>query len=153
MYVYFVDGRWKRCPCRECKYIVPVSGPVSYTGPDTGQTDVTSTKRIFNYGKYKLTCSGAFFKKAPASATTCATRVAAILDMLPETGPTNQKRRKSLLTKKARCIQVLLYACVKILFERTSSGSRDGLLTVERGGRWRRAGAARMWWLSFGMPR
>ena len=31
--------------------------------------------------------------------------------------------------------------------------SRDVLLTVEDGGRWRPAGAARMWWWSFGMPR
>lgn len=34
-----------------------------------------------------------------------------------------------------------------------STRSRDVLLTVEDGGRWRPAGAARMWWWSFGMPR
>lgn len=62
----------------------------------------TLTTRSTCIRRDRLTWRGAFLKNAPASATTCSTRVVAILVWRPAAGATNQKRGETLVTRRSR---------------------------------------------------
>lgn len=128
----------KRCP----SHVAVINTDVIAQNHLFAHMVATMPQNTHKYYNKTNTWSGAFFKKAPASATTCSTKAASILKCT-----TTFKSRVTCAKRNRYPFDVFLEA----LWLFSTSWHIVDVVRVEE--TWRPAGAVRMWWWSSEMHR